>query len=355
MQLGIRHNFSIAVITIWLVMFAANVLAANISDIRAWNAPDHTRIVFDISSPVKYELIQLKNPDKIVVDIKNGKFTGTLPQKSALGKLVSEIRVGRHSDKIRFVIDLRVEAKQKHFSLPPNKLYGDRLVIDIFPHSAKDQPRKEITESKDRNRDFLVIIDAGHGGEDPGAIGANRTYEKKVVLEVSKRLQKVLNAEPGIRAELTRKSDYYIPLRRRTKIAIEKRADLFISVHADAARSRSANGISVFALSDSGETSERARVLANKENSSDIFAGENLADVDDVSVLTTIVDLTQDGTILRSLDLGEMVPPKIVESWEVAWSCSGTGRLCRAENCRNSFHIGGNWIHLKPARGKETA
>ena len=311
MQLAIRHKLSITAIAIWLVLFAANVLAANISDIRAWNAPDHTRIVFDISSPVEYELIPLKNPDKIVVDIKNGKFTGTLPKKSALGKLVSGIRVGKHSDKIRFVIDLKVEAKQKHFSLRPNELYGDRLVIDIFPHSAKEQPRQKITKSRDRNRDFLIIVDAGHGGEDPGAIGAKRTYEKKLVLEVSKRLQKALNAEPGIRVDLTRKSDYYIPLRKRTKIAIEKRADLFISIHADAARNRSANGISVFALSDSGETSERARVLANKENSSDVFAGENLADLDDVSVLRTIVDLTQDGTILRSLDLGEMVRRKL--------------------------------------------
>ena len=136
------------------MLFAANVLAANISDIRAWNAPDHTRIVFDISSPVEYELISMKNPHKIVVDIKNGKFTGTLPKKSALGKFVSGIRVGKHSDKIRFVIDLKVEAKQKHFSLRPNELYGDRLVIDIFPHSAKGQPRKEITKSRDRNKEF---------------------------------------------------------------------------------------------------------------------------------------------------------------------------------------------------------
>ena len=124
MQLAIRNKLSITAIATWLVLFATNTLAANISDIRVWNAPDHTRIVFDISSPVDYELIPLKNPNKIVVDIKNGKFTGTLPKKSALGKLVSGIRVGKHSDKIRFVIDLKVEAKQKHFSLRPNELYG---------------------------------------------------------------------------------------------------------------------------------------------------------------------------------------------------------------------------------------
>ena len=228
-----------------LVLFSADAFAIVISDIRVWNSPEHTRLVFDASSSVNYDLIPLSNPERLVVDIKRGHFIGVLPPTSKLGPNVKKIRFGVHKNKVRFVVDLRRKVEVKDFKLGPNEIYGHRLVIDIANPKAKQKKKKVRRKSKE----FVVVIDAGHGGEDPGAIGHRKTYEKRLVLEVAKRLRKSLNAQPGIRAELTRKGDYYIPLRRRTQMAVDLNANLFISIHADSFTRKSAAGISVFALS----------------------------------------------------------------------------------------------------------
>ncbi len=287
-----------------LAMPSAQLWAANINEIRAWNSPERTRVVFDLSDSVLYDIFELQNPSRIVIDIAPGKFSGEMPAKSNLGPLISSIRVGDREDAVRFVIDLDTKVRYKHFTLRPNEVYGDRLVVDIHPLG---QPKSVDREQKVvKKSDFLVVIDAGHGGEDPGAVGARKTYEKHLVLEISKKLEKYLDAQPGIRADLTRKGDYYIPLRRRTRIAVEKNADLFISIHADSFKRKSAHGVSVFALSNRGATSERARVIANKENSSDMLGGENLSVVDD-DVVEVLADLALNKQIERSLDVGAKV------------------------------------------------
>lgn len=286
-----------------LVLLSADAVAVQISDIRVWNSPEGTRLVFDASAAVKYDLIVLSNPERIAIDIKKGKFFGRTPPASKLGPHIRKIRYGLHVNKVRFVVDLRGQVTVKDFVLRPNEIYGHRLVVDISSGSTA-KPKKK--KPRPNGSEFLVVIDAGHGGEDPGAIGSRKTYEKRLVLEVAKRLKKSLDAQPGIRAELTRKGDYYIPLRRRTQIAVDMNANLFISIHADAFTRKSAAGISVFALSERGATSERARLSANRENLSDLLGGVELEDKEDVLV-KVLADLSLSEQIERSLDLGSMV------------------------------------------------
>ena len=285
-----------------LALVAMNSFAASVNDVRVWDSPERTRVVFDLSKPIKYKIFSLDNPHRVVVDIAKSNFTGQLPDASKLGERVLRIRTGARGDGTRFVLDLGSKMRSKHFTLKPIKSYGDRLVVDIYSES---KPKQTI---KPRSADdkLVVVIDAGHGGEDPGAVGAKKTLEKELVLKIAKYLKKELDAVPGIRAELTRKGDYYIPLRKRTKVATDLNADLFVSIHADAFTRRSAHGISVFALSTRGATSERARVLANKENAADVVAGENLSHKEP-DVAEVLAGLSFDAKIDRSISLGSMV------------------------------------------------
>ena len=285
-----------------LVLVAMNSFAANVNDVRVWDSPERTRVVFDLSQPIKYKIFSLDNPHRVVVDMAKSKFTGQLPDESKLGERVLRIRTGARGDGTRFVLDLGSKMRSKHFTLKPIKSFGDRLVVDIYSES---KPKQTI---KPRSADdkLVVVIDAGHGGEDPGAVGAKKTLEKELVLKIAKYLKQELDAVPGIRAELTRKGDYYIPLRKRTKVATDLNADLFVSIHADAFTRRSAHGISVFALSTRGATSERARVLANKENAADVVAGENLSHKEP-DVAEVLAGLSFDAKIDRSISLGSMV------------------------------------------------
>ena len=285
-----------------LVLVAMNSFAANVNDVRVWDSPERTRVVFDLSQPIKYKIFSLDDPHRVVVDMAKSNFTGQLPDESKLGERVLRIRTGARGDGTRFVLDLGSKMRSKHFTLKPIKSFGDRLVVDIYSES---KPKQTI---KPRSADdkLVVVIDAGHGGEDPGAVGAKKTLEKELVLKIAKYLKKELDAVPGIRAELTRKGDYYIPLRKRTKVATDLNADLFVSIHADAFTRRSAHGISVFALSTRGATSERARVLANKENAADVVAGENLSHKEP-DVAEVLAGLSFDAKIDRSISLGSMV------------------------------------------------
>ena len=285
-----------------LALVAMNSFAASVNDVRVWDSPERTRVVFDLSKPIKYKIFSLDNPHRVVVDIAKSNFIGQLPDESKLGERVLRIRTGARGDGTRFVLDLGSKMRSKHFTLKPIKSYGDRLVVDIYSES---KPKQAI---KPRSADdkLVVVIDAGHGGEDPGAVGAKKTLEKELVLKIAKYLKKELDAVPGIRAELTRKGDYYIPLRKRTKVATDLNADLFVSIHADAFTRRSAHGISVFALSTRGATSERARVLANKENAADVVAGENLSHKEP-DVAEVLAGLSFDAKIDRSISLGSMV------------------------------------------------
>ena len=301
--------------------------AAQINSVRLWRAPDNTRLVFDLTGPVEHSVFTLDAPDRIVIDIKKTKLATELKGLTDGKSPITQVRTGnREADELRIVLDISEQVTPKSFTLAPNQQYGHRLVVDLFdiaPNSniktttpqPVTQPSKVLPSPKLSNlptsskRDIIVAIDAGHGGEDPGAIGPGGLREKDVVLNIAKELQRQINAEKGFRAELVRTGDYFIPLRRRTDIARKKGADLFVSIHADAAPRAAAFGASVFALSDSGATSETARWLADSENRSDLIGGAGNVKLHDKDAMLAgvLLDLSMTASLSSSLDVGQKI------------------------------------------------
>lgn len=300
--------------------------AAQIKSARIWRAPDNTRLVFDLTGPVEHNVFSLDNPDRIVIDVKSAVLQTDLKNILQTSSPLQDVRVGKKDNELRIVLDMKARVHPKSFTLTPNQQYGHRLVVDLFdnvqdPIAAiiKQQPAgKPVatvtppikkTPVSGGQRDVIIAIDAGHGGEDPGAIGPGGLKEKDVVLAIARELQRQINAEKGFRAELVRTGDYFIPLRRRTEIARQKGADLFVSVHADAAPRSTAYGASVYALSDRGATSETARWLADSENRSDLIGGTGnvtLGDKDKV-LAGVLLDLSMTASLSSSLDVGQKV------------------------------------------------
>ncbi len=276
-----------------------------LKNIRVWAAPDNTRVVFDVSSPVKHDLKLLSEPFRVVIDLENTEPFSNLPQPVTRDEYVRGIRSGQHGDFLRIVLDLKKHAQAKSFLLAPNEHYGHRLVVDIS--DGKEQQvaiKQEVPTSGYRN--VVVAIDAGHGGEDPGAIGPWGTHEKTVVLQIAKKLAHFINRERGMQAELTRHGDYYLPLRRRIELARKHKADLFISIHADAFTNSKVHGSSVYVLSRRGASSEHARWLAERENASDLIGGVSLDDKDGL-LASVLLDLSQTASLEASIDAAERV------------------------------------------------
>lgn len=272
--------------------------AADLQEIRLWASPDSTRVVLDLSAPVSYSIFALSDPERIVIDLEQaGADTARLPAAAVVG-VVSGVRVAtRDNGGLRVVLDLTTKVKPKSFLTPPNETYGHRLVVDL----GLEQALRPVKVANDGNgqRDIVVAIDAGHGGEDPGAVGTAGTREKDVVLAVARRLAKRINAEPGMRAVLTRTGDYFVPFRERIRRARTQQADLFVSVHADAFVNRSVRGSSVYVLSTRRASSEAARWLADRENAADLIGGVSLDDKSDV-LASVLLDLSQNASISAS-------------------------------------------------------
>ena len=279
-----------------------------VNSLRTWQAPDHTRLVFDLSAPVDYKLFSLDNPSRLVVDIKNSSLKQTLPTAEKNDAYLKSIRAAMRDNKdLRIVLDLQGKSKYKSFLLKPYQQFGDRLVIDLYqaaPH--KQTVVKKEAPAASGLRDLVIAIDAGHGGEDPGALGSHGTHEKEVVLAIARRLAKAVDNERGMRAVLTRDGDYFLSLRQRTLLAREHKADLFISIHADAFEDRRVRGASVYILSSNGASDEAARWLAEKENSSDLIGGVSLDDKDNM-LASVLLDLSQNATIESSYNVAEQV------------------------------------------------
>ena len=276
-----------------------------LKNIRVWAAPDKTRVVFDVSSPVKHDLKLLAEPFRVVVDLENTGPFSNLPQPVMRDEYIQGIRSGQHGDFLRIVLDLKKHAQAKSFLLAPNKHYGHRLVVDISDGKERQVAiQQEVPASG--YRDVVVAIDAGHGGEDPGAIGPWGTHEKKVVLQIAKKLAHFINRERGMQAVLTRHADYYLPLRRRVELARKHKADLFISIHADAFTNSRVHGSSVYVLSRRGASSEHARWLAERENASDLIGGVSLDDKDGL-LASVLLDLSQTASLEASIDAAERV------------------------------------------------
>ncbi|WDH38205.1 N-acetylmuramoyl-L-alanine amidase [Pseudomonas chlororaphis] len=331
MGLGMRIRALVAVVGLLLTALAVDALAATqVRSVRLWRAPDNTRLVFDLSGPVQHSVFTLTAPDRLVIDINGAALGGPLNVSTANTPITAMRSAQRTPTDLRVVIDLKKAVTPKSFTLTPNAQYGNRLVVDLFDNPADAAPTPPpapnvatvpavpVTPTKPEiklppapagKRDIVVVIDAGHGGEDPGASGSRGQHEKDVVLAIARELQRQINGLKGFRAELTRTGDYFIPLRGRTEIARKKGADLFVSIHADAAPSRAAFGASVFALSDRGATSETARWLADSENRSDLIGGAGNVSLDDKDRMLAgvLLDLSMTASLTSSLNVGQKV------------------------------------------------
>ena len=332
-----RIRALVAIVGLLLTTVTVDALAVTqVKSMRLWRAPDNTRLVFDLSGPVQHSVFTLSAPDRLVIDINGATLAAPLNVATSNTPISSVRSAQRTPTDLRVVVDLKKSVTPKSFTLAPNAQYGNRLVVDLYDQEADaiaastpppapapvqtpattpavpvtpTQPAIKLPPVPSGKRDIVVAIDAGHGGEDPGASGSRGQHEKDIVLQIAKELQRQINSEKGFRAELTRTGDYFIPLRKRTEIARKKGADLFISIHADAAPSRAAFGASVFALSDRGATSETARWLADTENRSDLIGGAGNVSLDDKDRMLAgvLLDLSMTATLSSSLNVGQKV------------------------------------------------
>jgi N-acetylmuramoyl-L-alanine amidase len=360
--------FPIRWLLLALALFATPLLANDIqiSATRVWPAPDYTRVTIESPQPIRHSLFTLDNPQRLVLDLEgvalNAALTDLAGRINASDPYVKGVRVARFKPGVvRLVFDLKTQVKPEVFTLAPIAGYGHRLVLDVYPLTPPDpllaflnrrdaeaatpppaQPPAPAVPGADaavtvppatppaaqkpepaptakpaprpqrqgNERLIIVAIDPGHGGEDPGAIGRGGTKEKHITLQISQKLKERIDAEPNMRAVLTRTGDYFIPLHMRVEKARRAKADLFISVHADAFIKPTANGSSVFALSERGATSVAARWLAKRENDADLIGGVNLG-IKDPYLKQTLLDLSQTATINDSLKVGKSVLQKM--------------------------------------------
>ena len=320
----------------WLVVGRAD--AAMVASARLWPAQEYTRLILETPAPMAHQLLTMKNPERLVLDLEGVELNpeiGRLPERVlASDPYIQAIRVAMYRPGVlRVVLDLKAEVNPQLFALRPVGEYGHRVVLDLYPLTPLDplmalleiernerlrepasteSPADKPVAANDRagrsasRRRVVVVIDPGHGGEDPGAIGRRGTYEKNVTLAIAKKLKALLDDEPGMRAMLTRDDDYFVPLGVRVQKARRVQADLFISIHADAFTTPSARGSSVFALSEHGATSAAARRLAQRENEADLIGGVNLNAMEPV-LARTWLDMSQTAQISDSLRVGRSV------------------------------------------------
>ena len=306
MRRGMRR---IAALLLSFGMLASSTAwAAVVKQVRVWPAPDHTRLVFDLSEAAEHKLFTLSNPERIVIDLERSAVKGSLNRVSLSKTPIKNIRSGKRGAKdLRIVLDLKDKTQPRSFSLPPNDQYGHRLVVDLVnQQSTPVKTEKSVASAYTGKRDIVIAIDAGHGGEDPGAVGPGRVKEKVVVLAIAKKLAELLNREPGFKAVLTRNSDYYVGLRQRTRLARKAGADLFVSIHADAFKNAKARGASVWTLSERGASSEMGRWLAGRENSADLIGGVGTLSGDSNNDLLegVLLDMSMNSSIIHSREVG---------------------------------------------------
>ncbi len=301
---------ALRLVTAWLlVLSAVPALAADVNGFRVWTDPEKTRAVLDLDTRADYQVFTLDGPPRVVVDLNRSGLNSALELIEKYAGIIKSVRHGRpNDDTLRIVLDLNDETTVKSFMLDPTGDYGHRLVIDLFPKRSAENTAavRNLADLQAPNRDVVIAIDAGHGGEDPGAIGSGRTREKDVVLEIAREIERDIDARPGMSAVLIRTGDYYIPLRDRFERARRHRADLFVSIHADAFKNRNVSGSSVFVLSRKGASSEFARRLAASENSSDLVGGVTLADKDNM-LASVLLDLSQSATMEASHAVADSV------------------------------------------------
>lgn len=290
---------------LFLLPAAAANAASTVEGVRIWSENDKTRVVLDLSRSVEHKIFTLRGPDRLVIDLQNSRLSDSLRQLPQGAGTVRSIRSAvRSNGQLRVVLDLTEGVRSRSFTAGPNAEFGDRLVIDLT-RSGNLQTVKRASEGYRPGRDVVVAIDAGHGGHDPGALG-KRSKEKDIVLQISKELARRINAEPGMSAVLIRDRDVFVEHRDRMAIARRQKADLFVSIHADAFTDRRANGASVFALNLVGASKEAARQMRQREVAPVSVGGVSLHDKDEV-LASVLFDLSQNAALSASLDVGEKV------------------------------------------------
>ncbi|MCS3467661.1 N-acetylmuramoyl-L-alanine amidase [Pseudomonas sp. JUb42] len=298
--------------------------ATQIRNARIWRSDDKLRLVLDLSGPVQYKTFTLTSPDRLIIDISGARLTGDFNQLALANTPIKSIRSGHYGtgEDTRIVLDLTAPVKLNSFLLGPEGSQGHRLVLDMGDSAHIHAPAAVIAaapvsappslptpEKGQRKRDIMVVVDAGHGGKDPGAIGSRGEREKDVVLSIAQLLAKRLKREKGYDVRLVRNDDFFVPLRKRVDLAHKYNADMFISVHADAAPRLTASGASVFALSEGGATSATARFMAQRENGADLLGANSLLNLKDKDPMLAgvILDMSMNATIAASLQLGNTI------------------------------------------------
>ncbi|WP_330209379.1 N-acetylmuramoyl-L-alanine amidase [Pseudomonas sp. AM4(2022)] len=291
--------------------------ATQIRNARLWRSEDKLRLVFDLSGPVQYKTFSLTSPDRLIIDLSGAGLSGDFSQLALKNSGITSIRSGHFGKSdTRIVLDLVEPMQLNSFVLPPQEGQGHRLVLDLTnatraPRQIAAEPAPLVApvDKVHPKRDIIVVVDPGHGGKDPGAIGSKGQREKDVVLSIAQLLAKRLKREKGFDVKLVRNDDFFVPLRKRVDIARKHKADMFISVHADAAPRLTASGASVYALSEGGATSATARFMAQRENGADLLGATTLLNLKDKDPMLAgvILDMSMNATIASSLQLGSSV------------------------------------------------
>lgn len=317
-------------VTFVLGFLATCAHAVELRDVRLWDGPESTRIVFDLEGGTQHKSFTLENPNRLVIDIAGARIASGL-KLDGLGKgIVKGVRTGPREDGLRVVLDLGGPASPKSFGLEPNGQYGYRLIFDLYgpqpaaplpsapetpsqivvapaapmPRAAAPASGAEAPRQVAGSRPIVIAIDPGHGGEDPGARGRSGVIEKEVSLRISRKLAKMINDTPGYKAVLTRTGDYYVGLRERTAIARRAQADLFVSIHANSLPvAKNVRGSAVYVLSQRGATSEHAKMLASLENAADLVGGVEISGKDD-DLASVLLDISQTAVREASFDFG---------------------------------------------------
>ena len=339
-----QSAFFLALVGLLGAFSSALATPIRVTDVRLWSGPEGTRLVLDLSAPARYEVFAVENPDRIVIDLQDADLVTAKHLPAGQGP-VKAVRSGpQPGHGLRLVLDLNSPQKVKSFSVGPDGSAGHRLVVEMPPPVAASpvvpapvptpapkapadsraevltadaaaaplrpadaaKPVKSLAAADARGRDLVIAIDAGHGGQDPGAIGRGGTREKHVTLAIARRLAAEIDAEEGMRAVLIRDGDYFITLGARTRKARELGADMFVSVHADSVLNREVSGSSVYVLSLRGASDEAARWLAASENAADLKGGVSLDDKSDV-LASVLLDVTQKESVSNSVEAADSV------------------------------------------------
>ena len=318
-RLGLGVLLSVWFVTVWAHTFVENI--------RVLSEPSNTKVVFEFSEQADYHLFALHNPERLVIDLKNGDLSKNYKMPDLSGTPIHNIRTSNTArNQLRVVLDLVEPLFHEASTGSLGQHHKQQLVLELSKKAVSESVDKKVntypvsspgsspgSSKYDRRHPFIVVIDAGHGGADPGAVGKKGTREKDVVLSIAKKLQQLINQTPGMKAVMTREGDHYIGLRQRVVHARSHKADLFISIHADSYHNTAAYGASVYMLSQRGASSTAARWIAERENRADLVGGVRLNDKD-ATLASVLLDLSQAASGAASLELGQAVLKELDKS-----------------------------------------